>query len=343
MISQTAQTPVAFERTPRGQTLLRRLLRHGVLVAAVLSVALPPRAAAQHTTASSAGVQAPAGAAPQPTTSFTPPTFADDTLMYVFGPAYRNPFIVSPEQPDGADISRNAIEVKHVDAWKYGHNFAEIIIKKSSDVEPAAGGGEGTLGLYAIFRAGVGINRVVGRPVIAVGPLKDVDIQAGLNLETKNSAYAPQERTLYVGPNLQFRFGRGFLNVGLQLRKEWNHNGNLGVTESYDIGLNVEPVWHFPFRLGRIHLAFDGFADYNTPKGKDAAGRDTCAEFITRPLLKLDISPIVGAKARVLELGAGFEYWHNMFGKNDDKVPGATQFTPVFTLAVHLPLGGSGH
>jgi hypothetical protein len=293
--------------------------------------------------ASRAAAQAPAAAAQTPAPSYKPPTFADDSLMYVFGPAYRNPYITSPSQPDGADISRSAIEFKHVDAWRYGHNLAEVIIKKSSDVEPASGGGDGTLGLYAILRSGVGINRVAGRPLIALGPLRDIDLQAGLNLETKNSDYAPQERTLYVGLNFQCRFGSGFLNVGLQLRKEWNHNGNLGVTESYDADFNIEPVWHFPFRIGAAQLAFDGFADYNTPKGEDAAGRDTRAEFITRPLLKLDISPIVGAKARLLDVGVGFEYWHNMFGKDADRVPGARQFTPVFTLAVHLPMGGSGH
>ncbi len=79
------------------------------------------------------------------------------------------------------------------------------------------------------------------------------------------------------------------------------------------------------------------------PKGKDAAGRDTRAEFITRPLLKLDISPVIGQKAHVLELGVGFQYFHNMFGKDASRVPGADEFTPVLSLAVHLPLGGSGH
>jgi hypothetical protein len=306
------------------------------LVLALLSTLAVPQAAAQE---QQAPAGAPGGAAP----SFKPPTFADDTLMYVYGPAYRNPFITSPSQPDGADIPRHALEFKHIDAWRYGHNLAEIIVKKSGDVEPAAGGGDGTLGLYAILRTGVGINRIAGRPLIALGPLRDIDIQTGLNLETKNSDYAPQERTLYFGPNFQFRFGAGFLNVGLQLRKEWNHNGNLGVRESYDVNFNVEPVWHFPFRIGPMQMAFDGFADYNTPKGKDAAGRDTRAEFITRPQLKVDISRVVGRQAHVLELGVGFEYWHNIFGKDADRVPGAKQFTPVFTLAVHLPLGGSGH
>lgn len=304
-------------------------MRGLALLVACLSAAAP-RASAE-------------GGEPAAPSVYKPPTFADDTLMYVFGPAYRNPFTVTPSQPGGADISRNAIEFKHVDAWRYGHNVVEIIIKKASDVEPAAGGGEGAMGLYAILRSGVGINRLAGAPVVAIGPLRDIALQAGLNLETKNSDFAPQERTLYLGPSFQLRVGQGFVNVALQLRKEWNHNGHLGVTESYDLGFNVEPVWHLPFRLGRVPLALDGFAAYNSPKGKDAAGRDTRAEIIARPLLKLDVGALLARKPRLLELGVGFDYWHNMFGKDADRVPGADQLTPVFVLAVHLPLGRAAH
>lgn len=271
-----------------------------------------------------------------------PPTFADDSLTYVFGPDYHNPFVASPRQPDGADISRHAIEFKHVDAWKYGHNLIELQIKKSSTVEPASGGGDGALGLYGIFRFGLGINRLAGRPVIALGPLRDIDLEAGMNVESKNSAYAPQERTLFLGPNLQFRVGQGFVNVGVHLRKEWNHNGNVGKVERYRANLNIAPVWRIPFRIGVARLAFEGFADFNTAKGKDGGGHETKAEFITRPQLKIDLGPIVGGRLRVAELGVGFEYWHNTFGKDADKVPGAKQFTPVVTLTVHLPVGGSG-
>jgi hypothetical protein len=270
-----------------------------------------------------------------------PPSFADDTLMYVFGPAYRNPYTTTPEAPDGADIARHAIEFKHIDTWKYGHNLVEVIIKKSSDVEPAAGGGTGVLALYAIFRSGVSLNRALGAHSLAIGPLRDVALEVGANLETKNSDYAPEERTLYLGPSLRFRFGSGFLSLGLHLRREWNHNGELGVNESYDTNFNIEPVWHFPFRLGGAKLAFDGFADLNTPKGKDAFGHSTHTEIIVRPQLKLDISRVVGQKERVLELGVGFQYFYNMFGKSAATVPGAEELTPIFTLSVHLPMGDS--
>jgi hypothetical protein len=339
------RTTAALARRTPGEH--RHRVRSCLIAVALLAVVTAQRAAADDESpvesAGATSAQAPVSVPPDTAPSFKPPTFADDTVMYVFGPAYRNPFITSPEQPDGADISRSAVEFKHIDAWKYGHNLVEIVIKKSSDVEPAAGGGTGAMGLYSVFRSGLGLNRLAGRPIVALGPLRDVDIQAGMNLETKNSDYAPNERTLFFGPNLQFRFGQGFLNVGLHLRKEWNHNGNLGRNESYDLDFNVEPVWHFPFRIGAARFAFDGFADYNTPKGKDAAGRDTRAEFITRPLLKLDVGSVIGKSPNVLELGVGFQYFHNMFGKDADRVPGAKELTPAFTLAVHLPLGRSGH
>ena len=267
-----------------------------------------------------------------------PPAFAADSLMYVYGPAYRNPYTTTPSEPDGADIARHAVEFKHFDEWKFGHNLIDVAIKKSSDVEPAAGGGTGVLALYGVFRSGVGLNRTFGTH-LALGPLRDVAVEAGANLETKNSDYAPEERTLYFGPVLQFRFASGFLNVGLHVRKEWNHNGNLGVNESYDTNFNIEPVWHFPFRIGAARLAFDGFGDLNTPKGKDASGHDTRTEIIVRPQLKLDVSRIIGQKQRVLEMGFGFQYFHNMFGKSADVVPGAKELTPIFTLTVHLPMG----
>jgi hypothetical protein len=335
---QTLSAPITVLRhahrspatSPFGRHVVIARWWHIAAIALALAAALPLAAAAEEQQT--------------PTPVFKPPTFADDTVAYVYGPAFRNPFIRSAEQPDGADIARHAIELKHVDAWRYGFNFGHVQIKKSNDVEPAAGGGTGVIGLYAIFRSGVGINRAAGRQVISLGPLREIAIQGGINLETKNSEFAPEERSIYFGPNLQFRLGGGFLNVGLHVRKEWNHNGDVGKNESYDVNFNVEPVWSFPFRAGRARFLFEGAGGINTPKGRDAAGRDTKTAVILRPVLKLDVSPLIRQKARVLEVGAGFEYWHNMFGKDADRVPGANQVTPVFMLVVHLPGGGAaGH
>jgi len=50
------------------------------------------------------------------------------------------------------------------------------------------------------------------------------------------------------------------------------------------------------------------------------------------------VNRLVGA-AHVLKLALGFECWHNMFGKDASRVPGANQSTPVVALADRLPLG----
>jgi hypothetical protein len=162
-----------------------------------------------------------------------------------------------------------------------------------------------------------------------------MSIEAGANLETKNSSYAPSEKTIYVGPNLQFALPRGFFNVGLHLRKEWNHEGVLGRSESYDPGFNIEPTWMMPFVLSKAHFAFSGFADYNTPKGKDSFGTPTVGEFLIRSVVAMDVGGMLLGKSRLLDLSGGLWYWHNMYGK-PSSAPGAEQMTPIIGMSLHL-------
>jgi hypothetical protein len=259
----------------------------------------------------------------------------NNSISYAYGAAYRTPFIASAAQPRGADIARSSLQFAHVDAWKYGHNLAQIIIRASNSVEPAAGGGSGATEFYGVLRSGISINRLADRSVVGLGPLRDIDIQAGADLQTKNSPFAPSERALFLGPRLLFHLPAGFINVGIHARKEWNHNGFLGRNENYDVGMNIEPAWSFAFRLGAARLTFDGFADYNTPKGRDAAGHETRAELLVRPQLKLDIGAAAHLPPAVVELGIAVEHWHNMFGQDAPLIPGAKQTTPVLSITFH--------
>jgi hypothetical protein len=49
-------------------------------------------------------------------------------------------------------------------------------------------------------------------------------------------------------------------------------------------------------------LAFEGFADLNTPKGNDSFGHPTATEFLIRPQLTIDLSRVVGRAGGVLHL-----------------------------------------
>jgi nucleoside-specific outer membrane channel protein Tsx len=245
--------------------------------------------------------------------------------------------VTSPSQPDGADIARNTIEIVHSDSWKYGSNFIDINLRKSSDVEPALGGTTGALEVYAIFRSDFNLNRIAGTRTFAIGPLRDIALEFGANLESKNSHYAPEERTIYVGPNFQFNIPKGFLNVGLHFRKEWNHQGITGKDEDYSPNFNVEITWSVPLPTGRVPLKLEGFCEINTPKGPDSFGSPSHTEFLIHPRLMLDFGAIAFGKPHLLEVGGGYEYWHNVYGKQAHVKPGAIEKTPFFQVTLHLP------
>jgi len=264
------------------------------------------------------------------------PMFVNNSLGLVYGANYRIPFVATPDQPGGADIARTTLQFSHVDSWRLGHNLAQVMLRVSDSTEPAAGGGAGAVEFYGVFRSGLSINRLADRSLISLGPLRDIDIQAGADLQTKNTAYAPNERALLLGPRLLFHFySGGFVNVGLHLRKEWNRNGILGRNENYDLGFNVEPAWSIPFHVGKAHFTFDGFADYNTAKGRNAAGHETKPELLIRPQVKFDLGAALGQTPSVLEVGAGVEYWHNMFGQDSALVPGAKQSAVILSVIYH--------
>jgi nucleoside-specific outer membrane channel protein Tsx len=263
--------------------------------------------------------------------------FSDTAIGYLYGPYYRTPFVTSPSQPNGADIARNTIEIVHTDSWKYGSNFIDINLRKSSDAEPALGGTTGALEVYGIFRSDFNLNGLTGTSTFAIGPLRDIALEFGANLESKNSHYAPEERTLYLGPNFQFKIPKGFLNLGLHLRKEWNHQGITGKDEDYSPNFNVEITWSIPLPTGRVPLKLEGFCEINTPKGTDSFGSPTHTEFLLHPRLMLDLGAIAFKKPHLLEVGGGYEYWYNMYGKQAYVKPGAVENTPFLKLTLHLP------
>jgi hypothetical protein len=168
----------------------------------------------------------------------------DGSASYLRGSNFRTPFVTTPSQPDGADIPRNVLQFTHIDSWRYGGNFIDVSLKKSGSADPAVGGGNtGALEVYAILRTAFSLGRIGDTKVFNRGPLRDVLVDMGANLESKNSHYAPEERTIYIGPRFEFRIRRGFLNLLLHYRKEWNHQGILGRNEGYDPNFNFETVW----------------------------------------------------------------------------------------------------
>lgn len=255
-------------------------------------------------------------------------------VAYWYGSNYRTPFVVN-SGGKAADIARNAVEFTHTAIWSMGSNMADVLVNQSSAAEPAASGGAGATEIYATLRSSVGLNELTRSYAFHLGPVRDVAMEVGANLETKNSSYAPAERTIYIGPKIQLALPRGYFDIGIHFRKEWNHEGVLGKSESYDPNFNIEPAWLLPFQVGKVHLVYTGFADYNTAKGTDSFGSATAPEFLARNYISLDIGGLMLGRTHLLDLNGGFWYWHNEYGKPSSD-PGARQMTPMFGMAFHL-------
>jgi hypothetical protein len=266
-----------------------------------------------------------------------PPTL--DTISYQYGVNYRTPGVASPEQPTGADIARQTIAFLHLDSWKFGSNLVDMNLRVSDDAEPAAGGGSGATEIYAILRSTLSFNKIGRTRMFAHGALQDLGLEVGLNFQSKNSDYAANEKTLYLGPSFRFSVLRGFLTTGAHFRKEWNHNGVLGVGESYQPNFNVDANWSFLLASGRVPLTLAGLATVNTPKGNDSFGKPTATEVLIRPRLMVDVGSLLLRTRGVLEAGGGVEYWHNMFGKRAGVVPGADQLAAFVQVSVRLSGG----
>ncbi len=275
-------------------------------------------------------------ASQEPGRQAVPHTVAADSVSYLYGPHYQTPFILTSSSPGGANIARSTLEWIHHDKWRYGSNLLDLSLRKSSSVEPASGGGTGALEPYLVLRSGLGLHRMLGPRVQLPSALREISIEGGANLESKNSAFAPEERTIYFGPVLEFNVPRGMLNLGIHFRKEWNHEGILGKDESYDPDLNIEPVWNLPLRLGTVDLGWGGFVDINTPKGKDSFGAQMRTELLVRSQVVVDLGTLVHRHKTGVELGGGLEYWHNEYGKPSSITPGAEELTPLLSVTVHL-------
>ena len=263
-----------------------------------------------------------------------------DTLSFLYGSSYRTPFVTTADAPGGTDIGKATLEFVHNDSWKYGSNFIDFSLRKSDNGEPALGGGTGALEVYAILRTNLSFNKIGHTKKFRAGPLRDVALELGANLESKNSHYAPEEKTIFIGPNFQFQIPRGFLNVGLHYRKEWNHQGIFGRNDNYDPNFNIEASWSVPVPGFRAPLFFAGFATYNTPKGRDSFGSESVSEVLIRPRVMLDAGKLLFDRRGLLEIGGGVEYWYNEYGKNTGRTPGAKQTTPFVQLTYHLTHGG---
>jgi hypothetical protein len=277
--------------------------------------------------------------------------WSDNAFKIWWGPAFREPGVGKVGDPNsGQDIAKTTVTFTHVSGDKWGRHFLNIDMLRSDKHDPAAGSLQGATEFYAVYRRTFSLNKLTGGSTFSFPGVRDVIIQAGIDLSTKNTAFAPHKVMPIVGPALAFDVP-GFWDLGLYVNKEWNNNGldhdqgaagfGNGGSVDFDATLTIATAWGI--HLGSLPLEFEGFGSVNFPKGKDGFGNKTKTEILLQPKLVWAVGSLWGNAKAGYTLGVGYQYWSNKFGNdngltiNGAKVNvGSLANTPFVEAGIHL-------
>jgi hypothetical protein len=237
------------------------------------------------------------------------------------------------KQPGYAgNVDETALNIAYANAWTYGSNFVSLDIENFTHQDPAnsAFGGKATsdsLELYAVFRTVLSGNKITGTSNFSFGPIKDVGLELGFDVDTQDDQFASYKRFIVFGPNFSIDVPKGFWNIGIHLSHEWNTNAFLhNNSTSFNVAPELETAWLFPFSLGTVPMKFTGFLNVIGPKGKgNREDVNHGAEVLAHPKLMVDVGALLGGKPNAFDAGVGFEYWYNKFGNEAKYLPGTTQ------------------
>lgn len=259
--------------------------------------------------------------------------WSDTSLGWTYGNNYHEPSNTDAKG-DARDIGKNTIEFMHIDGYRYGTNFFDVTMLLSNSADPANHSNSGATEFYAIYRHNLSMNAVTGSKAFSFGPVKDLALDAGFILGSKDDAFSSRKRAVVVGPNILFDVP-GHFNVALLYYKENNNNGIVGTPVNFRSTYSIESSWGIPFHIGALPVSFEGFLDVVGPKGKDGFGADTKTEVLFRPKVMFDVGALYGHK-NLVRVGIGWEYWLNKYGSDHRNVKGALQSTPFVTADIHF-------
>jgi hypothetical protein len=279
--------------------------------------------------------------------------WSDNSFRVQYGPSYHETATYKL-LPDGtpsrtvADIAKTTLNFTHASGDKLGGTFVSIDMYLSDKADPAQGmSTQGATEVFAVLRRDFSLNKITDTKTFSFTGVRDVSLDLGLDIGTKNNAFASHIVRPFVGPQLSFDVP-GFLTVGVAVTKEWNNNGiahdgvfGTGGPVVFNTTGAVLAAWGIP--LGSLPLQFAGFANAILPKGKDAFGNQTATEIIAQPKIMWDVAKTFTSTRTGYELGVGYQFWMNKYGNDENlKVAGAKvndgsiSNTVFFEAAIHI-------
>ena len=262
-------------------------------------------------------------------------TWSDSFLGYRYGTGFREP-------SNTKEVRKHVLQFGHASGYAYVQNFLNLDLLQSDKNDPSSGADTGATEFYLTYRHQLHLGKLLDKD-LSFGPVKEVALTAGFDLNTKNTAFAPRKRLVVAGPTLKFNVPAGFFDLSLLAGKEWNHCGLAFCTDhehGFDAQWILSAAWGVPFQAGPVPLKFQGFINYNSEKGKDYSGVKTEAETLLRTSLMVDVGQMAAGRKSTLLLGVGYEMWLNKFGNHATAAgvtkPGINTYAPTLQMEWHF-------
>jgi nucleoside-specific outer membrane channel protein Tsx len=258
----------------------------------------------------------------------------DNSVSYTYGNRFAEPGIAR-------DVSKHIVEFVHVNGYSLGNNMLRAKVMRSDKADPAESGDKGATEVYLVYRHLLSLGALTGES-FEFGPVKDVGLTAGIDLNTKDNAFGPRKRLLVLGPTLRFDVPpRSMLNLSLLLANEHNEC-NLppcrapGAKQefTFDNYPIVHLAWRFPLRVADLDTRFEGFALKGFRRGDDYLGNAWGHETLVRAAWLVDVGAALDQRPGSLFAGVGYEFWRNKYGASG--VPGTDQNAPTLQLKWHF-------
>jgi hypothetical protein len=257
--------------------------------------------------------------------------------------------------PGAGTTGKHVLTFTHFDVWAYGTNFINIDWLKATNgvATPAAPCDvtgattcSGYTEIYGFFRSTFGFNQIFNTKAFSMGPLTNVSLMVGADLNTDNTSLGSAKRSIEAG--IQFSFAtpyKGFLNLTPTIYKEWQNDG-FGVLFGYNPSGKVDfnTTWGFEwlyvqplsFLPASIPLTFKAFGTIHGKKGCGevcaapsgfGGGPQRAVEYYTQENLELDVGKMMGSRPGMLSAWVGYRYWYNKFGIDHTTLAPAARFS----------------
>lgn len=192
------------------------------------------------------------------------------------------------------DPDRTTFTVEHANGWKYGKNFFFVDVTDRNDIG---------VEVYAEVYTYVSLSKLASTS-ISLGPIKDISLLAGLNISNKPEN---DHFKAYLA-GLSFDLSNKYFDY-LQL--------DVAAFKADDVrhkyGLQITPVWSYPFQIASAKFKFRGFTDFRTGNTTNAGN----FHILAQPQVLFDIGDLAGIKSDSIFIGTEYSYWHNKFGVKD--------------------------